>query len=381
MWAQSRHVATRGLQDKAATPILLGMVNIRSVAPQDLAPAGLAVDDLSVDFDGRSVLQNVSLEVAPGEIVALLGPSGCGKTTLLRSMAGLERPFHGAITLGDRMLHGPKTFVAPERRRIGMVFQDSSLFPHLTVGQNVAYGLHHKDEKEARTREALALVGLSDLADRLPGTLSGGQQQRVAVARALAPEPRVLLLDEPFSSLDTTLRHSVRNEIHRLLVSLGITTVFVTHDQEEAFILGDRVAVLHEGKIAQVGTPAELYRQPVNRWLATFVGEANLLSVDEAPDDCTTEVGPVTVTTPIAGPAELVVRPEDLKISSGTGGTVEFVEYYGHDAMVQVLLTSGTSVRVRTHAEETFTRSDQVAVSYCGPGAIAFPVGLPNDDC
>jgi iron(III) transport system ATP-binding protein len=370
-----------GLQDKAATPILLGMVNIRSSAPQSMAPAGLSVSNLSVAFGDRPVLQNVSLEIAAGEIVALLGPSGCGKTTLLRSMAGLERPTQGVITLGDRTLTDPKTFVAPERRRIGMVFQDGSLFPHLTVAQNVAYGLHHKDNKETRTREALALVGLSDLADRQPGTLSGGQQQRVAVARALAPEPRVLLLDEPFSSLDTTLRHSVRNEIHSLLVSLGITTVFVTHDQEEAFILGDRVAVLHDGEMAQVGTPAELYRQPVNRWLTTFVGEANLLSVDEAPADCVTEIGPIPVTTPIAGPAELMLRPEDLKVASGTGATVEFVEYYGHDAMVQILLASGTSVRVRTHAEESFTRGDEVAVSYCGPGATAFPVGLPNGDC
>ena len=212
-------------------------------------------------------MQNLTLQVEPGESVALLGPSGCGKTTLLRLIAGLERPLAGTIQLGDRFVSGPPgrggTWVAPEARRVGMVFQDWALFPHLTVGRNVGYGLERSTRTPGRIAEALDLVGLSGFAERMPSTLSGGQQQRVALARALAPRPGVLLLDEPFSNLDSSLREDVRSEVRRLLIELGITAVFVTHDQDEAFVVGDRVGVLREGRLAQVDTPDGLYRRPV----------------------------------------------------------------------------------------------------------------------
>ena len=361
------------LGSSAATHILLGMLNRRIHVPRATAE-GLEVSDLSVAYDGPPVLTHVSLEVTAGEIVALLGPSGCGKTTLLRTIAGLERQQAGTVRLGDRILDDGTRFVPPERRRIGMVFQDGALFPHLDVGQNVAYGLPRAERRSSRVADTLELVGLADMVDRMPGSLSGGQQQRVALARALAPRPGVLLLDEPFSSLDTSLRVQVRNEIHHLLLELGVTTVFVTHDQEEAFVLGDRVAVLNDGRLAQVGTPDELYRHPVDRWVATFVGDANLIPVASAVGTCRTVVGDVPVVGEVDGPAELLLRPEDIRVEDGDDGVVELVEYYGHDAMVQVRLDDDTSIRVRTGADLTHQRGDRVGVTYVGPGAVALGV-------
>ena len=209
-------------------------------------------DDASDDPAASNYsVRELSLRVEPGESVALLGPSGCGKTTLLRLIAGLERPLAGTVQLGERFVAGPPgrggTWVAPEARRVGMVFQDWALFGHLTVGRNVGYGLERSQRTPRRIAEALDLVGLGGFEDRLPSTLSGGQQQRVALARALAPHPGVLLLDEPFSHLDASLREEVRSEVRRLLIELGITAVFVTHDQDEAFVVGDRVGVLRDG--------------------------------------------------------------------------------------------------------------------------------------
>ena len=360
---------------------MLGMLNRRVVVPRATAE-DLLVDSLSVAYDGPQVLHDVTLDVAAGEMVALLGPSGCGKTTLLRTIAGLERQMSGTVRLGERVLGDGHYFVPPEKRRIGMVFQDGALFPHLNVGQNVAYGLPRAKRRSTRVTETLELVGLDGMEDRRPGSLSGGQQQRVALARALAPHPGVLLLDEPFSSLDTSLRVQVRAEIHHLLLELGVTTVFVTHDQEEAFVLGDRVAVLNEGRIAQVGSPNDLYRRPADRWVAAFVGDANLLAVADAKGTCDTAVGPVPVTAQAdesvsqvaAGPAELLVRPEDLRLTEGSMGTVELVEYYGHDAMVRVLLEDGSTIHARTGSDVRWQRGDRVGVTYVGPGAVPLRV-------
>ena len=220
--------------------------------------------------------------------------------------------------------------------------------------------------------------GLDSAAGRMPGTLSGGQQQRVALARALAPRPAVLLLDEPFSNLDSSLRSQVRTEIHHLLVELGVTTVFVTHDQDEAFVMGDRVAVIHDGCLAQVGSPDDLYRRPANQWIATFVGEANLFPV-QIPDDncptCPTPIGPVPLVSEASGPTEIMLRPEDLAVSPGGDDVVELVEYYGHDTVVSIRLGDGTTVRARTDADVSFQRGDSVTVTYDGPGVFAFQVG------
>jgi iron(III) transport system ATP-binding protein len=266
-------------------------------------------------------------------------------------------------------------FVPPERRRVGMVFQDWALFPHLSVAANVGYGLSRRPDRLPRVEQALALVGMSGFGDRNPTTLSGGQQQRVALARAIAPEPAVVLLDEPFSNLDASLRVQVRGEVHRLLSDLGITTVFVTHDQEEAFVLGDEVGVIHDGRIIQQATPAELYARPADPWVAGFVGDANLLDGEIVGDRAATVVGTVPLNggSPSDGPARVLLRPEELVISPGDSGTVEILEFYGHDSVYVVRLDDGAPLRVRIGSLPAFRPGDRVTVSYAGAPTVAYP--------
>ena len=341
-------------------------------------------------------MQDLSLHVEPGESVALLGPSGCGKTTLLRLIAGLERPLAGTIQLGDRFVSGPSgrggTWVAPESRRVGMVFQDWALFPHLTVGRNVGYGLERSKRTSGRIAEALDLVGLGGFAERMPATLSGGQQQRVALARALAPRPGVLLLDEPFSNLDSSLREDVRSEVRRLLIELGITAVFVTHDQDEAFVVGDRVGVLCEGRLAQVDTPDGLYRRPADPFVADFVGTASWLRCRASGGVAHTALGRLPLgaaeaagsngthsdaraadaaTDAVTGPVDVMLRPEQLRLAPGTAAEVELVEFYGHDSMVVANL-DGTHLRVRCGPDPNVRRGDVVAVEFIGADVVAF---------
>ncbi|HSL58656.1 MAG TPA: ABC transporter ATP-binding protein [Acidimicrobiales bacterium] len=337
------------------------------------SPTAIQVEHLIKSFGATMVLRDVSLDVAPGTTVALLGPSGCGKTTLLRTIAGLESADAGIVRIGDETVVGPDTFVPPERRRIGMVFQDWALFPHLSVGANVGYGLSRDERRSGRVEESLELVGLGGFADRLPSTLSGGQQQRVALARAIAPRPRAILLDEPFSNLDTALRVQVRGEVHALLADLGVTTVFVTHDQEEAFVLGDEVAVMTAGRIVQRATPAELYDAPVDRWVATFVGEANLVDgrADGARAD--TGIGVVPLRHDGHGAVDVLLRPEQVHLDVGDDATVRVVEFYGHDSVSVVRLDDGIELRVRSAGPPRFRRGDRVGVRHHGPPAVAFP--------
>jgi ABC-type Fe3+/spermidine/putrescine transport system ATPase subunit len=242
-----------------------------------LAGAAVSLSGISVAYatdggDSVAAVTAADLDIEAGSIVALLGPSGCGKTSLLRAIAGLESPTAGSASIGGATVSshgsGKRQWVNPEKRNVGMVFQDGALFPHLTVAQNIVFGLRamrkelSRAEVLARVDELLDLVDLQGFGDRLPNTLSGGQQQRVALARSLAPQPKVLLLDEPFSALDTSLRVQVRAEVARIVRDVGVTTVFVTHDQDEAFVLGDKVAVMQAGNIEQFGTPDELYRSP-----------------------------------------------------------------------------------------------------------------------
>jgi len=345
------------------------------------APANISVSGVSKSFDGVPVLQGIDLSVAPGSVAVLLGPSGCGKTTLLRIIAGLERPDGGSVCVGDVTLTDGSTAVPPERRRVGMVFQDWALFPHLTVGKNVAYGLGKSADRADRVGDALDMVGLSGLADRMPSNLSGGQQQRVALARALAPAPRVLLLDEPFSNLDTALRVQVRAEVHELLADLGITTVLVTHDQEEAFVLGDQVAVMSGGEIVQHDTPSGLYQRPANTWVAGFVGEANLVRGEAAGDEATTLLGPVPLLEPATGAVDVLMRPEDLEVIDATvddqAAEVDLVEFYGHDTVYVVRLADGSSVRVREGAAPIWSRGASVSLRYAGGPTCAYRDGRP----
>lgn len=331
------------------------------------------VRGVAKSFEDENVLRGVDLTVEKGSSVTLLGPSGCGKTTLLRIIAGLERPDSGGVSLGDRALTGADTFVPPERRRIGMVFQDWALFPHLDVAANVAYGLSRDFVgKAAVVDETLEMVGLSGFGRRMPSTLSGGEQQRVAIARAIAPRPDALLLDEPFSNLDAGLRAVVRAEARSLLRELEMTTLFVTHDQGEAFVLGDEVAVMKDGVIRQQASPDILYSNPIDSWVAAFVGEANLLLGDAEGDTAQTVLGSIPLANQAFGPQTVLLRPEQIYLTPGSAGEVRSVEFYGHDCSYRVDV-DGTEIIVRSIAAPTFFRGDRVALSYQGPDAIAYP--------
>ncbi|MCA3749048.1 MAG: ABC transporter ATP-binding protein [Rubrobacter sp.] len=316
----------------------------------------------------------LDLEVGRGEILALLGPSGCGKTTTLRLIAGFEPPDEGRIEVAGRPVAAPGTFVPPERRRVGMVFQDYALFPHLTVRQNVAYGLGRDGKREARLAGVLRLTRLEGLEDRMPHELSGGQQQRVALARALAPEPAVVLLDEPFSNLDATLRAEVRGEMRRILDAAGTTAVFVTHDQEEALSLADRVAVMFGGKVAQTAAPEELYERPADRRVAKFVGEANLLPATARGGRASCALGEVPLRGEASGEVELMLRPEQLSVEPSPAGRAVVLEreFYGHDQLVRLRLPGGEGLEARLPGSRRLKPGERVLVRVLSP-AVAFP--------
>jgi ABC-type Fe3+/spermidine/putrescine transport system ATPase subunit len=343
--------------------------------PRGGAPVSpfLILDHLDKSFESQSVLRGLSLAVEKGEILALLGPSGSGKTTALRLIAGFEVPDAGRILVQQEDV----TRLPPERRNFGMVFQHYALFPHLTVGENIAFGLASrqrsgKEETARRVADALALVDLPGFEGRRVGEISGGQQQRVALARALAPEPRVLLLDEPLSNLDPTLRERTRRELKRAIQRVGITTVLVTHEQEEAFHLGDRIAVLQGGVLHQVGAPEELYQRPATRFVATFVGRASVLQAVMEGDGAV-RIGQVrwTAESAIAGTApgeqvDLVVRPESLTFGSATDGNtlagrITERRYAGPVTYYLVALAMGGEVEVLT-ASGAATVGDKVGV-------------------
>lgn len=323
-------------------------------------------------------LDGVDLDVRRGEFLAVLGPSGCGKTTLLRLVAGFEQPDAGTITLDGVPVAGPDVFVAPERRRVGIVVQDHALFPHLSVAGYVGFGLQgHRGEPARRERitEVLKLVGLEDLANRYPSDLSGGQQQRVAIARALAPEPRVLLLDEPFANLDAALRVRLRLEVRDILRTAGATVMLVTHDQEEALSLADRVAVMNRGRLLQVGKPQDVYQHPTSPFVARFVGEANLIEGRSDGVTLRSPIGDLGVAgaIPPIGPAVAVVRPEMIRVSPDPGGPGQVVTaaYFGHDQVVKVSC-EGLTLRARMGSERPLTPGERVRVDITA-GVVAFP--------
>jgi iron(III) transport system ATP-binding protein len=309
------------------------------------------LDGVSKYFGATRAVEGVSLELRGGELVAVLGPSGCGKTTLLRLIAGFERPDAGVVRVGDAEMAGPDRFVAPERRRIGMVFQDYALFPHLDVRANVAFGLTRRarEERVALTRRTLELVGLQHKADRYPHELSGGERQRVALARALAPEPAVVLLDEPFSNLDATLRSDLRREVELILRDAEATALLVTHDQEEALSLADRLAVMRDGSLVQVGAPEDVYARPAGRWAAQFVGEVNVLAGVARGTGVETELGVFDLPLPASGAVHVAVRPEQLELRADDRGNAEVVgrEFRGHDVLYRLRHEGGRTVLVQ----------------------------------
>ncbi|WP_219415066.1 ABC transporter ATP-binding protein [Pseudonocardia nigra] len=348
----------------------------------------LRLDGVGRRFAGKDALADLDLTIAAGEFIALLGPSGCGKSTALNCLAGLLPLTAGSIW--QRSQDGERRIdtLPPEKRGFGMVFQSYALFPHMSVRRNVAFGLQmrrlSRAEVKRRTDEAIRLVQLEEHADKLPGQLSGGQQQRVAIARAVVLEPSLVLMDEPLSNLDAKLRLEMRTEIRRLHQSLGLTTVYVTHDQEEALSLADRLVVLRAGRVQQVGTPEELHSRPANWHVADFMGFRNILEL-EATQVSGTEVvvqgeGLRLVGTSTGGVATgdrvmAAVRPEDLVVATGdnaTGATVDVVEYQGRELAVEARTSSGRALHVRT--DQRLAPGDEVTLTVRPERLLVYPV-------
>lgn len=347
----------------------------------------VSIDGLQVAYGESTVLDGIDLEIPRGSIVAVLGPSGCGKTTLLRAVAGLLPIAAGTIRVGDRLLSSPSVQVAPEKRGMGWVPQDSSLFPHLSVGENIAFGMPRgaRADRSARVAQLVDMVGLGGMVNRAPSQLSGGQAQRVSLARALAPRPDLMLLDEPFAALDPLLRSALRVEVAEVLRHQHSTSLLVTHDQEEALSLADYVAVMRQGRILQWGTPVEVYEQPASRWVASFVGDTVELDGIWSGGRVGCALGMVEAesadgTTPRDGtPAHLVLRPEWIRLheTGGIDATVTSIAYGGHDALVSLELSTGQTVRARVAAPDLPSRGDRVGLSVVHT-ALAYPPATPS---
>jgi len=344
----------------------------------------LSLHQISKSFQpGVPVLRDISLQVEAGSVVCLLGPSGCGKTTLLRLVAGFEEPDAGEIYLIKRLVSRSGLVLPPEQRHVGMVFQDYALFPHMTVRQNVQFGLFRWPAAWRRTRltEMLRLVGLEGMAERYPHELSGGQQQRVALARALAPAPQLLLLDEPFSNLDVHLRQQLREEVQAILVQAGITTILVTHDQEEALSVADILAVIDQGQVVQYASPDEVVRHPRTRFVAQFIGLGHFLSGEIHEACITTELGEVPYTSALSltgdgRQVELLVRPEHVQLCSTSHGTpvqVIHASFRGTRKLYTLRLPSGTTFCALFPSEVTLRSGEVVRVSWQPADLVVFP--------
>ncbi|MBS7812475.1 ABC transporter ATP-binding protein [Roseococcus pinisoli] len=340
----------------------------------------LRLTDIRHAFGPREVLRGVTLEVGPGETICLLGPSGDGKTTLLRLVAGLEPLQHGRIELAGRVLAEPGREAPPEARKVGFVFQDYALFPHLTVGDNVAFGLRHfpRAERGRLVAEALDRVGLAGRVETWPHQLSGGQQQRVALARALAPKPQVLLLDEAFASLDTRLREQVRDDTLKVLEQAGIPALIVTHDAEEAMFMADRIALIRQGQVAQLGTPEELYLHPADPFVAGFLGEVNRLPAHVSQGFATGALGGIPAPGLPDGPAELFLRPEGLRIlpqGEGTAAEVLSCRLLGPQMRARLRIGDGQELNARLPPGLRLSRGDRVGLAFDSERAFAFRAG------
>ena len=347
-----------------------------------MSQLALRVRGLSKDFD-TPVLSGVDLDVPTGSLVALLGPSGCGKTTLLRLVAGFERPREGTIEVDGQLVSGPDSdgrvqHLAPERRRIGIVPQEGALFPHLSVHDNVAFGLPRAARRGPRPDEVLDLVGLADLGARMPHELSGGQQQRVALARALAPSPALVLLDEPFSALDAGLRATVRAQVRASLRAAGASAVLVTHDQQEALSVADIVAVVRDGRVVQAGDPWSVYAHPADLGVATFVGETIVLPGACSGGTVSSALGSLATDSTLSGQVAVVVRPEQLELEPADlpwiAAIVSHREFYGHDALLHLDLGGGLVATARTLGHPLPEVGTTVKVGVRGP-VVIFPAG------
>jgi iron(III) transport system ATP-binding protein len=345
----------------------------------------LRVDDVTKQFDQPPpAVANVSLSLIQGDLLGLLGPSGCGKTTLLRLIAGFERPQSGRVEIAGKTVAGAH-WIPPEQRSVGMVFQDYALFPHLTVGDNVAFGLRSSHKKRSdRVDQLIELVGLAGLEKRYPHELSGGQQQRVALARALAPEPALILLDEPLSNLDVQVRLRLREELREILKVTGISGVFVTHDQEEALAIADQVAVMRQGKIEQLGTPEEIYTHPQTRFVAEFVTRANFLPAKRRGHLWETEIGCFTARkeTEQGETGDLMIREEDLILQPADSAPViiHTRRFLGREYRYCLHTASGKRLHARTSAEVVLPVGTRVELAVAEQAIRFFPTNAVSEN-
>lgn len=342
------------------------------ICVRETTASHVLLKDISKTFGSVTAIPELTLEIKKGEFFSLLGPSGCGKTTILRLIAGLEMPDKGNIIIGERVVAGSE-WVSPEKRRIGLVFQDYALFPHMTVFKNIAFGLTgcSKNELKQNVMKLLDMVGLSDMSQRYPHELSGGQQQRIALARALAPSPEVMLLDEPFSNLDADLRMELRTETKRILKESGTTVILVTHDQEEAFSLSDRVGVLNNGRLEQVGTPDEIYHRPLTRFVAGFVGRADFIKGRIEGDFIISSIGVFQLDGTLKvenkhgfQDVDIMIRPDDVDFVIDPEGkeTITDAQFLGAEIIYRLLLPDGKIIHSIRPSTQIFPAGSRVKV-------------------
>jgi len=373
----SRNIRPDAREDAAATD--------GTRAPGADPDAVLELQGVTREFGPEAALDNFSLSVRDGELLTLLGPSGCGKTTTLRLIAGLGEPTAGTISVAGEVVAGEDTFVPPEDRDVGLVFQDFALFPHLTVAENVAFGIDDRptEKRAARVDELLELVEMSDHREKSPSQLSGGQQQRVALARSLAPEPDIILLDEPFSNLDVRLRVEMREEVRDILKRTGVTAMSVTHDQEEALSISDRVAIMNNGRLEQAGQPEVVFENPRSRFVASFLGRASFLTGRVRGETVETELGTLP-TDRFNGPVDaydgaeidVLVRPDDLQATPTTGASVDgeviHRQYNGPNFVYRVELEGSDVVRCLHNHVRTFEHCQPVSVDIVADHPLAW---------
>lgn len=342
----------------------------------------LSLDSVSVGYGGVAIVQNVSLSLGNGQIGCLLGPSGCGKSTLLRAIAGFEPVMSGTISMAEKVLSSVKKKVSPDKRQVGMVFQDLALFPHLTIAENIAFGLQGCSEVETNSRvhELLQLVGLEGMGQRYPHSLSGGQQQRIALARAMAPRPKLLLLDEPFSGLDASLRETLVPEVREILLREEVSALLVTHDQNEAFAMADQVAVMEQGKILQSDTPYSVYHSPVNRFVADFVGEGEFLQgIVKANNKVDSPLGLLDVDQAhdfVEGQAvNILVRPDDLLHDDDSDVTAEIIskQFRGSHFLYRVKLASNQELYCFASSHHNHAIGEPIGIKLDLDHLVMFP--------
>jgi iron(III) transport system ATP-binding protein len=339
----------------------------------------LELSNIQCNYNSLVVIKDLSFKLVKGDIACLLGPSGCGKSTILRAIAGFETPANGSILLNDKEISSPLRQLAPELRNIGMVFQDYALFPHLTVSENILFGLSQKKHKVSKANDLINLVDLNGYENRYPHELSGGQQQRVALARALAPEPELLLLDEPFSNLDAELRNRLSLDIRNILKTLNISAILVTHDQKEAFAMSDHVGVIDQGKIQQWGSPYELYHEPFNHFVASFIGQgAFIKGITLEPDTFETEIGLLKGNRAYSWKkgtkVEILIRPDDVVQlgNSNLNALITGKIFAGTSTQYQLQLASGTTIEALFPSHQDFRVGESIPIGIDAEHLIAY---------